>query len=217
MKLKDLFKFVIICTSASGGGASATGWSIVPYTGLSQMQDQTLEINGLGSGQDGRADVALETGFVAGISSRFHYDNSRWISEFGWEYRSNDAIITSANGSQFPGGNYASNIFYLNGRYQLAESQAFIPWVGAGLLWTQEIDLDSEGTGPEQSFSTSGSTGYQLMVGADYDISPQLYLTGEFRFSSQSGLDLDEEGGAAVVSDIDYQNLTLSLGVGYRF
>lgn len=217
MKPQYLSCCAILLTAATTTVAKANDWSIVPYTGLSFMQDQSLNLVGLGGGLGGDADLSLEGGFVAGLSARVHYDDSRWISEFGWEYRSNDATITAEDGSRLPGGNYASNIFYLNGRYRLVESQPITPWLGVGLLWTQEVDLDSENTSGERSFSDSGSIGYQLMAGADYDLSEQFYLTGEIRYSTQHGLELSEETGNGAVTEVDYQSLTMSLGVGYRF
>jgi len=160
----------------------------------------------------------LKDGFTAGLSARYYYPDSRWVSEFGWEYRSNDSTITPAAGAQLPDGNYASNIFYLNGRYRLTEGSSFTPWLGGGVTWTQEVDLDSEDANGERSFSDSGSVGFQLMAGADYDLSDRLYLTGELRYSSQTEIELSEQGGGgATVTGLDYQPLTLSVGVGVRF
>lgn len=217
MKPVSLSCCVILLSAATSNSAKASGWSVVPHLGLSLMQDQNLNLEGFGAGQDGRAELSLDSGFAAGLSARYHYSDSRWVSEFGWEYRSNDAKITASDGSQLPGGNYASNIFYLNGRYRLVESQPITPWLGLGVLWTQEVDLDSENTAGERSFSDSGSIGYQLMAGVDYDLSERIYLTGEIRYSTQSGIDLNEENGTGAVTGIDYQPLTMSLGFGYRF
>jgi len=138
----------------------------------------------------------LKDGFTAGLSARYYYPDSRWVSEFGWEYRSNDSTITP----------------------RLTEGSSFTPWLGGGVTWTQEVDLDSEDANGERSFSDSGSVGFQLMAGADYDLSDRLYLTGELRYSSQTEIELSEQGGGgATVTGLDYQPLTLSVGVGVRF
>jgi len=91
------------------------------------------------------------------------------------------------------------------------------PWVGGGLTWIQELDLDSEGADGERSFSGSGSVGYQLMAGLDYELSDSLYLTSDLRYTSFSGIDLNEEGGNGRIVNIDYQPITVGLGLGYRF
>ena len=67
------------------------------------------------------------------MNVRYDYEASRWNSEFGWEYRTNDVSTIAANGIAFPEGDYAANTFYINGRYRLNEGQRLTPWVGAGL------------------------------------------------------------------------------------
>lgn len=197
--------------------AAGDGWSAVPYIGLSQLGNQSPTLTNAADIADGSLDITVDSGFTAGLGIRYDYEDSRWTSEFGWEYRSNDSEIITADGSALPAGNYASNTFYLNGRYALAEGNRWTPWIGGGLSWVQEIDLDSEDTNGERSFSDSGSIGFQLMAGMDYDLSERLYLTSEIRYSSQTGLDLSEENGSGTVTGIDYQPVTLGLGVGSRF
>lgn len=194
--------------------AANNAWSVVPYLGLSQLGDQSPSLVDTESSE---LNVAVDSGFTAGLGLRYDYMNSRWSSEFAWEYRSNDISSTTADGSTLPEGNYASNIFYLNGRYALTEAKRWTPWVGGGLSWIQEIDLDSEGADSERSFSDSGSVGFQIMAGVDYDISERIYLSSELRYSSQSDLELKEEGGTGRISDIDYEPITLGLGIGFRF
>jgi opacity protein-like surface antigen len=197
--------------------ADADGWSIVPYIGLSQLGDQSADLTGAEDIVDGGLDIAIDSGFTAGLGVRYDYEDSRWASEFGWEYRSNDSETTAADGRVLPGGNYASNIIYVNARYALTEGNHWTPWIGGGLSWFQEIDLDSEDADGERSFSDSGSVGFQIMAGVDYDLSNRIYLTGELRYSSQSDLDLEAEGGSGRVTGIDYQPITLGLGLGFRF
>lgn len=197
--------------------AASEGWSVVPYFGLSALGDQSPQVAGADNIADGDLDVAVDSGFTAGLSVRHDYKNSRWTSEFGWEYRANDSSTTAADGVSLPDGNYASNMFYLNGRYALTDKARFTPWVGGGLTWVQEIDLDSENSEGERSFASSGSMGFQLMAGVDYDLSERFYLSGELRYSSQRSIDLNEEGGSGRVTDIDYQPVTLGVGIGYRF
>lgn len=193
------------------------GWSIIPYVGISQLSNQSPDITGSNDIVDGGLDIAVDTGFTTGIGIRYDYENSRWTSEVGWGYRTNDSKTTTADGNVLPDGNYASNIFYLNGRYSLTDDSQWTPWIGAGLTSIQEIDLDSEDADGERSFSDSGSVGFQVMAGVNYTLSDSLYLSSELRYASHNALDLKEEGGNSRVTNIDYQPLTVSLGFGIRF
>lgn len=224
MNSNTLAKRIALITLA--GSASATlspanaageGWSVVPYVGISVLGDQSPDFAGADNIADGPADISVDQGFTAGLGVRYDYPDSRWTSEFGWEYRSNDSDTTVADGTELPGGNYASNVFYINARYALREGRRLTPWLGAGATWIQEVDLDSENADGERSFADSGSIGVQLMAGADYDITDRLYLTGELRYSSQTDIDLSEEGGDGQVTGMDYQPITAGLGIGFRF
>lgn len=192
-------------------------WSVVPYVGLSVLGDQSAGINDSDDMANGEFNLTTGSGFTAGISARYDYRNSPWISEFGWEYRSNDSSATTSDGESFESGNYASNTFYLNGRYAFFNESSYTPWIGGGAIWTQEIDIDIQSDATANSFSDSGSVGVQLLAGVDYNLSDRFYLTSEIRYSSQSGLDLTSENSAGHVSDINYQPLTFGLGLGIRF
>lgn len=196
--------------------AAEPGWSVIATVGSSAMSDQNPSLSGTAA--DGRADLALDSGFAAGLALRYNYE-SPWSSEVGWEYRSNDALITDASGARLPSGNYASNIFYLNARYNLpVVTGGWQWWVGGGLTVAQEIDLDSESAAGETSFSDGGSTGYQIMAGADRALNDRWYLSTEVRYSSQRNLTLSaEEGATGTVTGLEYTPLTLQLGIGYRF
>lgn len=196
--------------------AAGEGGSVVPYLGFSQLGDQSPGINADGIAT-GAADVSVDSGFVGGLSFRYDSTNSRWNSEIGWEYRSNDSVITTNDGTDLDGGNYASNTFYLNGRYSLTEGGKITPWIGGGLSLVQEVDIDSEGSDGERSFEDSGAFGFQLMAGVDYDITHRLYLTSELRYTSFTDLDLAEEVGEGRVTGLDYQPVTVGVGIGFRF
>jgi len=208
---------LLMLTAATAGANERDGWSVVPYVGISVLGDQSPGIAGADDIVDGELDVAVDSGFTAGLGLRYAYDDSRWTSEVGWEYRSNDSTTTAADGSELPDGNYASNTFYLNGRYDLIDGAIWTPWIGGGLTWIQEVDLDSEDEAGERSFADSGSVGFQLMAGVNRALTERLYLSGELRYSRQTDLELAEEGGSGRVRDIDYAPLTLGLGVGVRF
>ena len=215
-----LIKLLLLsCTpfASQNGFAEDAGWSVVPYVGSSLIGDQSGVIEGAQDISDGPLEVQLDDGFVAGLGLRYDYKNSPWSAEFSWEYRSNDSSTTASDGTELPGGNYASNIFAINGRYAFSRKGAVTPWLGSGLMYVQEIDLDSENVDGERSFSSSGAIGLQFMAGIDYSLSSRFYLSSELRYSSITGIDLDEEGGVGRIANLDYQPLTLGVGVGFRF
>ena len=194
--------------------AADAGWFAKPYVGASLL-----------SATDGSRvdqitqdlDVETDAGFLAGMGVGYRY-NDNWATEIAWEYRTNDSETIFADGTRFGDGNYASNTFYLNGYYFFDAIGHWQPYVGAGLGWTQEIDLDLEGLGPEQSFSGDGDVALQIYGGAEYQFTDRLYLNLELRYSRLSSVDLDAESNAlGAIEGLDYTPLTFGAGLTYRF
>ena len=201
----------------TGTPAVATDtWFVRPYVGLSQMSDLSSDFSNI-DGLSGDADIDLDTGFTGGIGIGYRYTD-RVAVEFGWEYRSNDSETTLNDISEFDDGNYASNIFYLNGHYQFEKNDKWQPYVGAGLTWVEEIDIDLERNGDELSYSGDGDVGYQVFAGINYDLNQTWKLQSELRYGSITDIDLEGEGNDVGEFDsIDYETTTLQIGLVYDF
>lgn len=216
MQHKQLIAGVGLLILTGSPAMAAENWFVRPYIGLSQMSDLDADFNDIDS-LSGKADIELETGFTGGIGVGYNYTDNFGV-EVGWEYRSNDSEVVLADSSEFDDGNYASNIFYLNGHYRFAPNGDWRPYVGGGLTWVEEIDIDLERSGEELSYSGDGDVGYQLFAGVDYRINPDWSLQGELRYGSITGIDLDgESGDPGEMEDLDYETTTLQIGLVYQF
>lgn len=209
---KTLISTALILSFSS----NADSWFIKPYAGLSNMSD----LSGYGENIDdmtGNTDINLGSGFVAGLSGGYYYNDNIAV-ELGWEYRSNESETTIANTSNYPDGNYASNTFYLNGLYHFSKSSNWQPYVGAGLIWMQEVDIDLELGGTELSYSGDGDTGFQVLAGMNYHINKDWFIQLEARYTSITDIDLSgEEDATGIISGLDYEPTTLQLGIIYQF
>lgn len=201
---------------------SAPAWAqgnyyLRPHVGLSVVLDNDFDQSGVATpGASG--DGSYDSGFAAGLAFGYRYGNG-FSAELDWEYRSNgnDAVAFS-DGTSFSDGDIASNIFYLNGYYTFDQSFGKLrPYVGAGIGWVQEIDLDLEAGGVETSYSGDGDIAWQLMVGAETEVARSWRLQGELRYTRVAGVDLEQEGGAGRISDLDYDAWTFGLGLTYDF
>jgi len=192
------------------------GWFIKPSFGISTLSDQSG--NATNAGQfDGDWDVKTSSGFNAGLGLGYQY-NPNISVEVYWEYRTNDTDTTIASTGDVLEGNYASNMFFLNGYYHLTPNQKWQTYVGAGIGWTQEIDIDLEENGVERSYSGDGDIGFQLMVGADYEVSDNLLLNGEIRYGAMSSVEMTgEENATGTLTGFDYNPLTIGIGLKYKF
>lgn len=190
-------------------------WYLKPTLGYSQLSDTSALTTAVGVA-DGSADIQTDGGFSAGAILGYQY-NQRWASEIGWEYRSNDSQVTLADTQFFPDGNYASNTFFVNGIYNFEVAGKWKPYVGFGIAWIQEVDIDLEGLGPELSFSGDGEIGVHGLLGIGYQLTSQWALTGELRISRFAEMDLEGEGNAGGFKGLDYNPNSFQLGLRYSF
>ncbi len=201
--------------------AQENRWYVEPMIGLSSVNSMTVEGNNI-LGTQGDINVSTDSGFVSGLT--LGYDlNTRWSAELGWEYRSNESTIELSDGELFDLGNYASNTFFLNGVYNFSDGMIetkWNPYVGLGLLFIQEIDIDLESAAiSERSWSSAGDVGIQAFAGLNYALNDSLSLQAEFRFSQLDGVKLEAEDGLADSSILngEYNTSTVQLGAVYRF
>lgn len=192
------------------------GWFVKPFMGISSLSDQSGTASN-SNGLDGDIDVATDSGLAAGLGVGYRY-NERLSVELYWEYRRNDSDSTIGATGEVLSGNYASNLFYLNGYYDLYRQEDWSVYAGAGIGWTQEIDIDLERNGIEQSYSGDGDISWQVMLGTDYQLSQNWALNAEVRYSSMSSIYLEgEENAVGQISGFDYDPLTIGLGLKYHF
>ncbi len=191
-------------------------WYVAPLLGLSQMSDIDVDARGV-FGSSGTTEVSLGSAFLAGVSLGYRFTD-QWSSEFAWEYRTNDSSTVLPNGRQFEEGNYASNTFSLNGKYAFSSGTRWQPFIGAGLIWVQEVDIDLESHGQEFSYSADGDVGFQLLGGASYRLSDAFELEAALRYSSISGIDLSpEEGAQGQFMNVDYKPVSAQMALKYWF
>ena len=217
MKLKIYLIAVLSSTTLLPMQSYAEGgeFYLKPTVGLSSLSDQSSITTGVGAA-DGSADISVDSGFAAGLAWGYRYTNN-FAAEIAWEYRSNDSQVALADGSVFEEGNYASNAFYLNGYYFPETDKVWQPYIGIGVGFFEEVDIDLESGGVERSFSGDGETSLQFMLGVEYPISPKLDVSAELRYSSATDLSLSGEGIDGQFEGLDYDPLTVQIGLKYRF
>ncbi len=158
----------------------------------------------------------LDNGFTSGMAIG-HKINDKWSAELWWSYTSNEHNGSTSGSLANQNGNFASNIFGLASYYNFNAIKGFKPYVGLSLLITEEIDIDFESSSTEQSYSSGGDIGYGLTLGSKYDINDKYYIFGDLQYNYFSGLDLTNEDGTGIISNINYTPLALRIGFAMNF
>ncbi len=145
--------------------------------------------------------------------------NDQWRLETEIVYRRNDLndITVEGIGSSTEG-DFASLNIGISALYNFKpfQNDKLTGYMGAGIMLTQEIDIDFEINGEETSFETD-DVGFQLQFGGRYDFSEKLFVDAGVRYLSVSGTKLEFPGDSRRTVESDYSPISVSLGVGWRF
>lgn len=202
---------VSACLLSSTALLAQGNYYLKPHAALSIVQD-----NDPAQGST-KGNSSYDNGFATGVAFGYRYGNG-FSSEIDWEYRRNDNDSVAFGTDKYEEGDIASNTLYLNGYYTFAEAFGKVrPYVGAGVGWIQEIDLDLERSGSETSYSSDGDIAWQLMAGLETPLDKNWRLQGEMRYTRVAGVDLEQEGGSDRITDLDYDAWAVGVGVIYDF
>jgi outer membrane autotransporter protein len=199
--------------------AEPKGFYATIYGQSSRITSSDLTESGAGGAGTGlRAEFGNGWGF--GGDFGYRYGNG-WAAEVEWNYRRH-ALKSLKGGSATiaSDGDYASNTLLINGLRRFPSGGAWTPYLGAGIGWVQEIDIDltPSAGGGERSYSTN-KFAYQLIAGTEYAITPQWRLTADARWLRVGSVSLDNETGnpGGTIGPLKYNPVSVQVGVRYSF
>jgi opacity protein-like surface antigen len=190
------------------------------YGQYSKIGSSTVNETGArGAGNGLRAGFDSGSGWGGDIGWRY---GNGWAAELEWNYRShslNALRLGSANLAR--DGDFASNILMANGLRRIPSTSAWTPYLGAGIGWVQEIDIDAKpgSGGIERSYSASSKLAFQLIAGVEYAVTPQWRMTADARWLRVGSVRLDNEVGnpGGTVGPLTYNPLSVQVGIRYSF
>lgn len=188
-------------------------------TGVSVLGDQDFKQTGVASG-GATGTGEYSSGWVGGGALGYRITDN-WAAELALEYRNNGADKTKfSDGTSLNDGDFASLIAFANGYYRFdpVMNTKLRPYLGAGIGLVQEIDMDIKSTGGvENSYSASNELAGQLMAGIEYPIAQNWDLSTEIRYTKVSNIDLKQENGTGRINNVDYDPVTVGVGLTYNF
>ena len=196
-------------------GALADQWYVAGNLGVTSQGDQTITIGG--SDFIGIGEASFDQGFNGGGAFGYIF-SERWRLEGDIQYVTTPIDVADVPGlGEFTSGDFSSLGLGINGYFQFPLLNEFTTaYVGAGVTWLQEVDIDFADMNGESSYSTD-DIAYQFIVGMRFDVDDRWYGMADVRYLTASDLSLEGEAGAPGTITADYEPLTLTFGIGYRF
>lgn len=160
-------------------------------------------------------DASLDAGPYVGLAGGYRF-NRNMAAELEYAYRSNDIDKVESSGSTFiDEGDLASVAIMASGYYYFDFAQTWSPYLGLGIGFIQEIDGDLKFiNGNDQGDLEDEVFAWQAMIGVEVPLDDSWRFYGEGRFMSAPGPEISNSRGSY---DVDYENLSLIVGIGYQF
>lgn len=178
----------------------------------------------LGSGDVIRSGTTTKGSYDRGLLSGAAFGKQvspAWALEVEWFYRSNE--VKSMNGGSLNGvndGDFASTNLMFNAVYTFGQGgpafAGITPYVGLGLGFMQEVDIDLTIEGVEREHSDNWVPAAQLIAGALYPINDSFSAFFELRYHYAGSPEMDSTSGGAKV-EADYNGASALLGLRYAF
>ncbi|MFK7887942.1 MAG: OmpW family protein [Gammaproteobacteria bacterium] len=188
--------------------------SAVAGIGFLGSEDLTYRDDLSTSTAEGDFEASIAAGGTVG-----YYVNEQWRIEGELMYRRNELEPVTIDGiGAATEGDFASLSAVVSALYDFKPfgNDRLTAYVGAGIAFVQEIDIDFEIEGVETSFE-SDELGLQLQFGARYDINESLFIDAGVRYLTLSGAEMEFPSDTSRVVEADYSPFTISAGLGWRF
>ncbi len=191
-------------------------WYVTASVGIGNLSSQDLTYRDGAVTQTAEAD--FDASFNGGGTLGYRF-NENWRIEGEIMYRRNElAEVNLPALGTFDEGDFASLSFGLSALYDfnLFANPKVRTYVGAGVVFLQEIDIDFEDASGETSFETD-DVAAQIQLGARYQLRDNWFLDAGIRYLTASGVTMEFPTDSNRTIESDYAPLSVTVGLGWRW
>ncbi len=192
-------------------------WYATANLGLGSLGGSTLTYSDGTSTTTAEAD--FEASFVGGGTLGYRFDNG-WNLEGEIMYRRNEMdSINVAGLGNFTEGDFASLSFGLNAlyRFNIGDSGKLSGYVGPGIVYLQEIDIDFDADGQQEISFETDDTALQLKLGGRYDFSDRWFADVGVTYLMADSITMELPSDTSLTIESDYDHWSVQIGAGFRF
>ncbi len=217
-KLLCAASFVALTFSTHSNAADGN-WYVSGQGGFVMTEDHDFNY-AAGNNIDTELDNGYAFGVNAGYDHGLLFNNNIGIrTELEYMYRNNEVDTHSLNGgSPLAGakGEVTSNAFMANAIAYIDTNTPVKPYAGAGIGFAM-VEYDGYGVNAIPAVLDDDDTvfAYQGIIGAEYEITEELSITGDYRYFRTA--DLDITSAVNFSTSTEYENHNFIFGARYKF
>lgn len=187
------------------------------FGGIGFVLDGNISLDGA----SGEASYDPGQMFGAAIGKNF---NANLALEIEFFYRSAEIDVNSSSGplAGDVSGDFASTNLMFNAIYTFNKFDGesllgkFKPYLGFGVGFLQQADIDIEIGGVEQEFDDHYLFATQVFTGITYELTSSWSIYAETRYNMAGKIDLHSSGSKSTV-EADYDGISCIAGLRYNF
>ena len=206
-----------LLSATSPSHAEQDRWYLTGNMRMGNLASTTLTYSDGSTSES--ADVSFDASFAGGATIGYRISDGFGI-EGELMYRRNefDGAELGDFGS-FSGGDFASLGIGINALYRFAigASGKLSCYVGPGYVYLQEIDIDFDNNGEQETSFETGDGGLQLKLGGRYDFSDRWFMEAGATWFDGGDVRMEIPSDSSQALSASYEHWTLSLGAGFRF
>ncbi len=212
--ISALFIVGISTANAQTTESDLNGWYASLYGTVSALPSSNLtETVQNASTLNGEAKFDTGKGFGGAVGKNFA--KGRYALELAWDYQS--AGLKSVGVTKVDG-DYATNLFWVNGYRRFPNESRWTPYVGAGLGYVQEIDIDINRAGKESEYSRKGGLAAQAIIGVKRQVTTKWSIMADAKYMY---IDKSPNRSSTIGNNLakapKYNPLSIHVGVVYDF
>lgn len=193
-------------------------WYGTLFTGLGAVSTDSLVLESTTASESVGVDFGAGVALGGSIGRSF---GNRWRLEGQFTYQTSELDpIAFSTRADVADGDFSSGALSATGYYDFKGAgdsrKSLVPFVGTGVTWLQEVDIDFDDGVAEESFS-SNEFGWHLGAGVRYEPDARWFLNAELRYLSVTDITLESESATGSRVLADYEPFSLTIGFGRRF
>lgn len=198
MKIRALLVGILLVASTTS--ALAAGPYIGAAGGVSIVHDGDIKVTGVGT-----ATSEYDTGYGFNVSAGYNFEPVRLEFEFGYKNAELDKLTGPGGSASVSDTDITVMSYMVNAFYDIKTNSPITPYIGAG-LGLLNGELQSQGSKDDDTVF-----GYQIIIGAAYNVSKNVALDLSYRFQGAPS-DFSKNNVS-----IEYNSSNVMAGLRYNF
>ncbi|WOH37774.1 porin family protein [Thalassotalea fonticola] len=199
--------------------ANQGAWYLKPSIGVSAFDDTDAELNSI-TGSSEKIELELDPGLTFALGLGYFFTDNISL-ELSLNQHENDADMTFSSvgidTNEDAKADLTVSYLAINSYWHVQRKGNLRPYLGIGAGITTNAEVNVEANIEDASLESDGDLVFQLMFGFDFELTRQMALLTELKYTNIELTDLEQNSADQRLDNLQYSPFTLQLALLYSF